>query len=77
MNIKNRQSNKQGPVARSMVSVNQRLIPWQPIGFDTAWPMVKANHALRNSAQVFFSLEFVNLLLQMEAEPVKNASSLL
>ena len=27
---------KQGPVARSMVSVNQRLIPWQCIGFDTA-----------------------------------------
>ena len=26
----------QGPVARSMVSVNQRLIPWQRIGFDTA-----------------------------------------
>ena len=25
-----------GPVARSMVSVNQRLIPWQRIGFDTA-----------------------------------------
>ena len=70
MNIKNRQSNKQGPVARSMVSVNQRLIPWQRIGFDTAWQMVKASHALTNSAQVFFSLEF-------EAEPVKNASSLL
>ena len=29
-------TNKQGPVARSMVSVNQRLIPWQRIGFDTA-----------------------------------------
>ena len=27
--------------------------------------------------QVFFSLEFVNILLQMEAKPVKNASSLL
>ena len=26
----------EGPVARSMVSVNQRLIPWQRIGFDTA-----------------------------------------
>ena len=26
----------QGPVARSMVSVNQRLVPWQRIGFDTA-----------------------------------------
>ena len=26
----------QGPVARSMVSVNQRLIPWQRIGFETA-----------------------------------------
>ena len=26
----------QGPVARGMVSVNQRLIPWQLIGFDTA-----------------------------------------
>ena len=26
----------QGPVARSMVSVNQRLIPWQRIGFYTA-----------------------------------------
>ena len=39
-----------GPVARSMVSVNQRLIPWQRIGFDTALPMVKANHALSNSA---------------------------
>ena len=25
-----------GPVARSVVSVNQRLIPWQCIGFDTA-----------------------------------------
>ena len=25
-----------GPVARSMLSVNQRLIPWQRIGFDTA-----------------------------------------
>ena len=41
----------QGPVARSMVSVNQRLIPLQRIGFDTAQPMVKANHALSNSAQ--------------------------
>ena len=27
---------QQGPVARSVVSVNQRLIPWQRIGFDTA-----------------------------------------
>ena len=26
----------QGPVARSMVSVNQRLIPSERIGFDTA-----------------------------------------
>ena len=26
----------QGPVAWSMVSVNQHLIPWQRIGFDTA-----------------------------------------
>ena len=26
----------EGPVARSMVSVYQRLIPWQRIGFDTA-----------------------------------------
>ena len=26
--------NNLGPVARSMVSVNQRLIPWQCIGFD-------------------------------------------
>ena len=26
----------EGPVSRSMVSVNQRLIPWQRIGFDTA-----------------------------------------
>ena len=25
-----------GPVARSMAGVNQRLIPWQCIGFDTA-----------------------------------------
>ena len=25
-----------GPVARSMASVNQRLIPWQRIDFDTA-----------------------------------------
>ena len=40
----------QGPVARSMVSVNQRLIPWQRIGFNTAYPMVKTNHALSNSA---------------------------
>ena len=39
-----------GPVAQSMVSINQRLIPWQHIGFDTAQPMVKANHALSNSA---------------------------
>ena len=39
-----------GPVARSMVSVNQCLIPWQRIGFDTAQAMVKANHALSNSA---------------------------
>ena len=43
----------QGPVARSMVSVNQPLIPWQRIGFDTALPMVKANHALSNSAQAY------------------------
>ena len=27
---------EQGPVAQSMVSINQRLIPWQRIGFDTA-----------------------------------------
>ena len=39
-----------GPVAQSMVSVNQRLIPRQHIGFDTAQQMVKANHALSNSA---------------------------
>ena len=26
----------QGSLARSMVSVNQHLIPWQRIGFDTA-----------------------------------------
>ena len=26
----------QGPVDKNMVSVNQRLIPWQRIGFDTA-----------------------------------------
>ena len=31
-----RDSDAQGPVARSMVSVIQRLIPWQRIGFDTA-----------------------------------------
>ena len=42
-----RKSELQGPVARSMVSVNQRLIPWQRIG------LVKANHALSNSAQMF------------------------
>ena len=35
------------------------------------------NLALNNPAQVFFSLEFVNILLQMEAKAVKNASSLL
>ena len=28
--------NNLGPVARSMVSINQRLIPWQGIGFDNA-----------------------------------------
>ena len=26
----------QGPADENMVSVNQRLIPWQRIGFDTA-----------------------------------------
>ena len=42
--------NNKGPVAPSMVGVNQRLIPWQRIGFDTAYPMVKVNHALSNSS---------------------------
>ena len=46
----------QDPVARSMVSVSQRLIPWQRIGFDTAQPMVKANHALSNSVQANLEL---------------------
>ena len=36
--------------------------------------MVKANHALSNSALVFFLLEFVNILLQIEAKAVKNTS---
>ena len=26
----------QGPVDKNIVRVNQRLIPWQRIGFDTA-----------------------------------------
>ena len=34
-------------------------------------------HNRQSKKQVFFSLEFVNILLQMEAKAVKNASSLL
>ena len=34
------------------------------------------NPALNTSALVFFSLEFVNSLLQVETKTVKNASSL-
>ena len=34
-------------------------------------------HNRQSNKQVFFSLEFVNILLQMEAKAVKNASSLL
>ena len=34
-------------------------------------------HNRQSNKQVFFSLEFVNILLQMEAKPVNNASSLL
>ena len=34
-------------------------------------------HHRQSNKQVFFSLEFVNILLQMEAKAVKNASSLL
>ena len=34
-------------------------------------------HNTQSNKQVFFSLEFVNILLQMEAKAVKNASSLL
>ena len=34
-------------------------------------------HNRKSNKQVFFSLEFVNTLLQMEAKAVKNASSLL
>ena len=34
-------------------------------------------HNRQSNKQVFFSLEFVNILLQIEAKPVKNASSLL
>ena len=33
-------------------------------------------HNRQSSKQVFFSLEVVNILLQKEAKPVKNASSL-
>ena len=46
------------------------------------WFMQHSSLHFRNSTsqsnkQVFFSLEFVNILLQMEAKAVKNASSLL
>ena len=34
-------------------------------------------HKRQSNKQVFFSLEFVNILLQIEAKAVKNASSLL
>ena len=34
-------------------------------------------HNRQSNKQVFFSLEFVNILLQIEAKAVKNASSLL
>ena len=34
-------------------------------------------HNRQSNKQLFFSLEFVNILLQMEAKDVKNASSLL
>ena len=34
-------------------------------------------HNRQSNKQVFFSLEFVNILLQMEAKAVKDASSLL
>ena len=34
-------------------------------------------HNRQSNKEVFFSLEFVNMLLQIEAKAVKNASSLL
>ena len=34
-------------------------------------------YTIDSNKQVFFLLEFVNILLQMEAKPVKNESSLL
>ena len=34
-------------------------------------------HNRQSNKQVFFSLEFVNILLQMEVKAVQNASSLL
>ena len=34
-------------------------------------------HDRQSNKQLFFSLEFVNILLQIEAKAVKNASSLL
>ena len=34
-------------------------------------------YTIDSNKQVFFSLEFVNILLQLEAKPVKNESSLL
>ena len=34
-------------------------------------------HNRQSNKEVFFSLEFVNILLQIEAKAVKNASSLL
>jgi len=34
-------------------------------------------HNRQSSKQIFFSLEFVNILRQIEAKAVKNASSLL
>jgi len=39
---------RNGPLARvaqSMVSANQRYLPWKRIGFDTFQPMVSANHS--------------------------------
>ena len=45
--------------------------------FSDNLPRNSCIHNRQSNKQAFFSLEFVNILLQIEAKAVKNASSLL
>ena len=55
-----------------------KIQPGRPGSYEEALSVWNLNiHNRQSNKQVFFSLEFVNILLQMEAKALKNASSLL